>query len=96
MTFVDPYLDPAIGDLRNLLGAHSASELKHLEAQAVFANELDLANAGYQIIWDAVVGDENDRACAAAAERDDRGPLVAMFSRIIVPTNGSPVSKLSR
>ena len=44
MTVVDPYLDPAIGELRNLLGAKSADELRALEPQAVFANELELAN----------------------------------------------------
>jgi cell filamentation protein len=40
--FVDPYFDTAIGDLRNLLGATSSEELKELEAQVVFANELEL------------------------------------------------------
>jgi cell filamentation protein len=39
----DPYFDPAIGDLRNLLGAKSSDELRLLEPQAVFANELELA-----------------------------------------------------
>ena len=39
----DPYLDPAIGDLRNVLGAKTSEELRHLEPQAVFANELELA-----------------------------------------------------
>jgi cell filamentation protein len=42
--FVDPYFDPKIGDLRNLLGAKSSTELAELEAQAVFANELELAD----------------------------------------------------
>jgi cell filamentation protein len=46
MMFVDPYFDPSIDDLRNLLGASSSAELKVLEAQAVFANELDLPGAG--------------------------------------------------
>ena len=40
--FVDPYFDEAIGDLRNLLGAKSSEELKKLEAQIVFANEIEL------------------------------------------------------
>jgi cell filamentation protein len=40
--FVDPYFDDTIGDLRNLLGAKSSEELKKLEAQIVFANELEL------------------------------------------------------
>lgn len=191
---LDPYLDPAIGDLRNLLGATSTDNLRALEPQAVFANEIELASqhikrtndltelcalhaqlfkgvydwagqirivdirknspgadfflpvgyianaagfvfeelhqehdlcgldretfarrlayfydqlnyihpfregngrtqrvfcsrvaadAGYQIAWEDVVGDENDRACRLAAENDDRGPLEAMFARIV-------------
>ncbi len=43
--FVDPYFDETIGDLRNLLGAKSSQELKKLEAQIVFANELELEAA---------------------------------------------------
>ncbi len=43
--FVDPYFDETIGDLRNLLGAKSPQELKELEAQIVFANELELEAA---------------------------------------------------
>ncbi|MDR0625865.1 MAG: Fic family protein [Bifidobacteriaceae bacterium] len=54
MTFVDPYFDPSVGDLRNLLGARSPAELNRLEAQAVFANELDLQ--------DARIGRTNDLA----------------------------------
>ena len=42
MAFVDPYFDESIGDLRNLLGAKSSKELKELEPQIVFANELEL------------------------------------------------------
>lgn len=42
MGFVDPYFDENIGDLRNLLGAQSSAELKKLEPQIVFANELEL------------------------------------------------------
>lgn len=42
MAFVDPYFDESIGDLRNLLGAKSSKELKKLEPQIVFANELEL------------------------------------------------------
>lgn len=42
MSFVDPYFDDNIGDLRNLLGAKSSEELKDLEPQIVFANELEL------------------------------------------------------
>lgn len=46
MGFVDPYFDKNIGDLRNLLGARSSAELKELEPQIVFANELELASLG--------------------------------------------------
>jgi cell filamentation protein len=42
MPIVDPYFDESIGDLRNLLGAKSSEELKKLEPQIVFANELEL------------------------------------------------------
>src|SRR5476651_558085 len=46
MDFVDPYFDKEIGDLRNLLGAKTSEELKKLEPQVVFANELELESAG--------------------------------------------------
>jgi len=39
MSFIDPYFDESIGDLRNLLGA---KELKDLEPQIVFANEVEV------------------------------------------------------
>lgn len=42
MTFVDPYFDESIGELRNLLGARSAEELHEREPQIVFANEFEL------------------------------------------------------
>ena len=42
MGFIDPYIDEDIGDLRNLLGVKSSKELKELEPQIVFANELEL------------------------------------------------------
>ena len=42
MDFVDPYFDEDIGDLKNLLGAKSSDELRSLEPQIVFANELEL------------------------------------------------------
>ena len=45
MKFVDPYFDEEVGDLRNLLGAKSSKELKELEPQVVFANELELDSA---------------------------------------------------
>ena len=46
MAFVDPYFDENIGDLRNLLDAKSSRELKELEPQIVFANELELESVG--------------------------------------------------
>jgi cell filamentation protein len=42
MTFVDPYFDESIGELRNLLGAKSAQELHEREPEIVFANEVEL------------------------------------------------------
>jgi len=44
--FVDPYLDETTGTLRNLLGAQSSNELKELEPQIVFANELEFESVG--------------------------------------------------
>ena len=46
MSFVDPYIDESIGDLRNLLGAKSSKELRKIEPQIVFANELELEAIG--------------------------------------------------
>ena len=183
MAFADPYFDENIGDLRNLLGAKSSEELRGLEPQIVFANELELVSldiprtndlaellaihgqlfkgvydwageirtvdikknsdsaeyvfgelakerylrglpasefterlayfydqvnyihpfregngraqrvfwnrvshdAGYEIDWDAVVGDENDEASRLAAEHMDISALKTMFERIIHP-----------
>jgi len=45
VTFIDPYFDESIGDLRNLLGAKSSAELKDIEPQIVFANGLELESA---------------------------------------------------
>ncbi len=42
MTSFDPYFDKSIGGLRNLVGAKTTQDLKILEAQIVFANELEL------------------------------------------------------
>jgi len=42
MGFIDPYYDEHINDLRNLLGAISSEELRKIEPQIVFANELEL------------------------------------------------------
>lgn len=46
MDFVDPYVDEETGELRNLLGATSAGELRDIEPEIVFANELELESAG--------------------------------------------------
>jgi cell filamentation protein len=40
-------------------------------------------DAGYSIDWNAVIGDENDRASALAAEQSDTTALVTMFARIV-------------
>ena len=64
-----------VGDL---LSAKTSAELRHHEPQAVFAHD-----AGYVIDWESVVGDENDRACVAAMEHDNRSLLLAMFDRIV-------------
>ena len=42
-------------------------------------------DAGYEINWDAIVGNENDEASRLAAEDMDLSGLEAMFSRIINP-----------
>ena len=42
MVLIDPYFDDSIGDLRNLLGAKSSEDLRDIEPQIVFANELEL------------------------------------------------------
>lgn len=197
MGHVDPYYDAAIDDLRNLLGATSSAELRKLEPEVVFANELELEaaniprtndlgellaihkqlfhnvydwageirsvdikknhdkaefflivskiasaanyvfselatenylkglsqkdfikrlahfydqlnyihpfregngrvqrifwsrlahDAGYQIDWDGVVGDENDEASKLAAEAMDTSALEAMFGKIVSPS----------
>lgn len=52
--FVDPYLDDETGILRNLLGAKTGDELKDLEAQIVFANELELEEVGVRRTSDLV------------------------------------------
>lgn len=199
MPFVDPYFDENIGDLRNLLGVKSAEELRDIEPQIVFANELELESvaiprtndleelllihrqlfkgvydwagkirtvdikknadnaefflifskiqdaakyvftelagdnylinlpqddfvkrlayhydqlnyihpfregngrtqrvfwsrvakdAGYEIDWSLIIGDENDEACRLAAEESDRSKLETMFSRIIKKIQG--------
>lgn len=52
MTFVDPYFDENIGDLRNILGAMTSEELKEIEPQIVFANELEIGSIGLRKLFD--------------------------------------------
>jgi cell filamentation protein len=42
VSFIDPYVDSETGLLKNLLNAKTAEELQEVEAQIVFANELEL------------------------------------------------------
>jgi len=42
-------------------------------------------DAGYEINWDAIVGDENNEASRIAAENMDLSALEAMFSKIVSP-----------
>lgn len=42
-------------------------------------------DAGYEINWDEVVGDENDEASRLAAEELDLSALKAMFTKIVKP-----------
>lgn len=44
--FVDPYLDPTTGLLRNLVGARTKTELENAEADLVHARMLSLDNQG--------------------------------------------------
>ena len=42
-------------------------------------------DAGYEIEWDKIAGDENDTASRLAAEKEDRSALITMFGKIIKP-----------
>lgn len=42
-------------------------------------------DAGYEIDWDAVIGNENDEASRLAAEEMDLSALKDMFDRIVAP-----------
>ena len=42
-------------------------------------------DAGYEVNWDAIVGDENNEASRIAAENMDLSGLEAMFGRIVSP-----------
>jgi cell filamentation protein len=54
MAFADPYYDEELGELKNLLGVKSAAEFRDLEAQIVFANELEMAEMAIPRTNDAV------------------------------------------
>ncbi|HUC90078.1 MAG TPA: Fic family protein [Patescibacteria group bacterium] len=54
-------------------------------AQRVFWNRV-AKNAGYEIDWTLVVGDENDEASRLAAEDMDLSGLIAMFNKIVGPS----------
>ena len=49
--------------------------------QRVFWNRLAL-DAGYELDWSKVVGDENDKACRAAMRDQDLSLLIQMFRKI--------------
>lgn len=53
-------------------------------AQRVFWTRVS-RDAGYEIYWDDVVGDENDEASRLAAEGLDLLALKAMFTKIVKP-----------
>lgn len=42
-------------------------------------------DAGYEINWDKIVGDENDEASRLGAEEMDLSGLVSMFGKIVKP-----------
>lgn len=51
-------------------------------AQRVFWSRIAL-DAGYEINWDKIVGNENDEASRLAAEQLDLSGLQSMFTRIV-------------
>ena len=40
-------------------------------------------DAGYEIDWDLIVGDENDEASRLASEKMDLSKLEVMFTKIV-------------
>ncbi|SRR6266702_6303671 len=44
-------------------------------------------DAGYEIGWDLILGDENDKASRIAAEQMDLSKLEAMFAKIVRPAD---------
>lgn len=53
-------------------------------AQRIFWTRV-ARDAGYEINWDGINGDENDEASRLAAEELDRSALEAMFIKIVKP-----------
>lgn len=52
--------------------------------QRIFWSRL-AEDAGYEIEWDKIAGNENDTASRLATEKEDRSALMTMFGRIIKP-----------
>lgn len=52
--------------------------------QRIFWSRL-AEDAGYEIEWDKIAGDENDTASRLAAEKEDRSALITMFEKIVKP-----------
>ena len=51
-------------------------------AQRIFWTRVAI-DAGYEINWDKVVGQENDKASRIAAEEMDLSLLITMFTKIV-------------
>jgi cell filamentation protein len=62
-------------------------------AQRVFWSRVAL-DAGYEIVWDLIVGDENDEASRLAAEQMDLSKLEVMFAKIVKTTSSRPRSAI--
>ena len=77
--FIDPYIDPKFGVLRNLVGATTYDEL---------------ANAGWDINWMEVTGEENDYASKIAAETKDLSYLIKMFEQICYPCESNDIDSV--
>jgi hypothetical protein len=86
----DPYLDPASGVLRNLLGITDPGELAQVEAALSASRLIDLErrrlpgsyDAGHHIDWIRMDPDRNV-AASVAAHRGDPSPLTEMLGDLI-------------
>lgn len=90
--FIDPYLDPETGVLRNLVCALSYDELENAEGELASSRATELMesgslchDAGYDLDWREVSGEENDEASRAAAEDRDYTGLFRIFRHIAKP-----------